>query len=80
MNELDERYKMGFSCTCGMCPTSAISGAFHDTAPEIVILRSELCQWHQEHGNEGLHYIGQVEYLGQAFFIEYIREIQAQGR
>jgi len=48
---------MEFSCTCGMCPDPPIDGAIHDTAPEKFIPQNELCQWHREHGNEGLHYI-----------------------
>lgn len=48
-------------CTCGMCPTMPegqfLSGAFHEANPNDLIPARELCQWHKEHGNEGLHYV-----------------------
>ena len=46
---------------CYMCPRFPVglelAGAYHDTAPDKLILASELCEWHKRNGNEGLVYL-----------------------
>jgi len=48
-------------CTCGMCPklppNQIITGAYHNTNPDKIIPVKELCEWHNQHGNEGLYYL-----------------------